>query len=132
MLRSIEPLAGLEQMAVNRQSHPARRKVSETQSRRGFKSHELCNGPSKLCISFDIDNVNYNKKDITICPDLWLEKRMENISEADIVRSTRIGIDSAGLEWASKLLRFYIYDNQHVSIRDRKRKKLKENNIQGE
>lgn len=133
MLRSVEPLVGLDKMIENRCQYHVKRKrnfagekIPQSRiSRRKFKPHELCNGPSKLCISFDINIENCNKKNVSDFSDLWLEERMDQINESNIISSTRIGIESAGTEWASKLLRFYIYENKNVSIKDRERELLR-------
>jgi DNA-3-methyladenine glycosylase len=56
---------------------------------------------------------------------MWIEERIDEITEKDIVLSSRVGIESAGAEWASKLLRFYVFDNKNVSVRDRKREAIR-------
>lgn len=48
----------------------------------------------------------------------WLENGVD-IPEEEIVISKRIGIESAGEEWANKPLRFYLIDNSCVSVRDK-------------
>lgn len=92
--------------------------------KKNIQQHELCNGPSKLCISFDITCENCNKEDLCTSDIIWIEEGIDQVLEKDIISSTRIGIDSAGLEWASKLYRFYIINNKHVSVRDKEREKL--------
>lgn len=85
-----------------------------------LKEKDLCNGPSKLCISLNIIKSNCNKIDLTESEVLWLEDDGEKIEEKNIVISTRIGIGSAGEEWVGKPLRFYVLGNPNVSKRDKK------------
>lgn len=129
LLRAIEPIIGLEQMVDLRSTYHSKRKknsdAAKKPSKTDFKPHELCNGPSKLCISFDITIDALNKKHLSDCSDMWIEEGNEKFEESDIICSTRIGIESAGPEWAGKLLRFYVFGNKSVSIRDKKREKLK-------
>lgn len=129
LLRAIEPITGLEEMGDLRRTYHSKRKknsnIARKPSKTDFKPHELCNGPSKLCISFDISIDTLNKKHLSDCLDMWIEEGNEKIKETDIISSTRIGIESAGPEWAGKLLRFYVFGNKSVSIKDKKREKLK-------
>lgn len=71
----------------------------------------------------DITKENCNKLDLTECEELWIEDP-EGHEDINIVASSRIGIASAGDEWANKPLRFYILGNKHVSKKDRKAEKL--------
>lgn len=87
-----------------------------------LKETELCNGPSKLCISLSIDKETCNKVDMCNSNKMWIED--DNFTDFKTVNSSRIGIDSAGKEWASKLLRFYIFSNPNVSKPDRKAESL--------
>lgn len=59
-----------------------------------------------------------NKLDLSESEDFWLEDGV-TIKPHEVVVSKRIGIESAGEEWANKPLRFYILDNPFVSIRDK-------------
>jgi DNA-3-methyladenine glycosylase len=80
----------------------------------------LCNGPSKLCIAMNVTKDNCNKIDLTESEHLWIEDDGGRIEETQIVNCRRIGIASAGEEWAAKPLRFYVLSNAHVSKRDKK------------
>lgn len=80
---------------------------------------ELCNGPSKLCISMNITKENCNKLHVCENQYLWLELDPQFEESIQVVRTSRIGIKSAGVEWASKPLRFYIFKNLYVSKRDK-------------
>ncbi|XP_018314358.1 DNA-3-methyladenine glycosylase [Mycetomoellerius zeteki] len=83
LVRAVDPIEGMEYMAYQRN-------ISKT--RKGdLKPHELCNGPSKLCMAYQLNK-----------------------------QHSRIGIDSCGPEWANKPLRYYIYDNKSVSKRNKK------------
>ncbi|KAK2710273.1 uncharacterized protein LOC136027590 isoform X1 [Artemia franciscana] len=112
LIRAVHPTHGEERMVINRAS---KRKAALT---RPFKSHELCSGPSKLCIAFDIDKLQFNEQNLIGNNFLWIEQG-ENIPLDQIVTSTRIGISGAGRESASKLLRFYVLSNPSVSVRDK-------------
>jgi DNA-3-methyladenine glycosylase len=92
LLRSIEPIYGVNKMAMNRFD-------TEMISEKQFIN--LTNGPGKICSAFGItkncDGINLNKNHIFI-----LDNKM--ISNFEIVETTRIGISkSTDLPW-----RFYI------------------------
>ena len=70
---------------------------------------------SKIFFSQDL----CNKLHASSSDEIWLEKG-QPIPENEIVVSKRIGIESAGEEWANKPLRVYIFNNKHVSVRDKK------------
>ena len=102
LIRALEPLEGAEFMRE-------RRKAAK-------KDRDLCSGPAKLCQAMGIDKF-CNKLDLVSCDSLWVEPRDQKatpISDADIVKSARIGVDYAE-EWAKKPLRFYIKGNPCVS-----------------
>lgn len=104
--------------------------AAKTKSGKTVKYSQLCNGPSKLCIAFDITKSNCNKLDISDLQNevLWLEDDPEfSNKDLKIVRCPRIGINYA-LDWVSKPLRYYIYKNEYVS----KRNKIIEDELYGE
>lgn len=109
LVRAVDPLEGMTYMADQRNS-----KMRKT----NLKSHELCNGPSKLCMAYQI-NKEHSKYSLCTWKDLWIE---DDGAAGDfrIVKSARIGIDSCGSEWANKLLRYYVYGNKSVSKKDKK------------
>ncbi|XP_076272746.1 uncharacterized protein LOC143204154 [Rhynchophorus ferrugineus] len=117
LLRSLEPIVGMEEMKQFRQG----KRASEI-----TKPEKLCDGPSKLCISMDIKKDNCNKLDLGD-PDnnmLWVEDDfLMNPDHLSVVKTSRIGIESAGEEWAQKPLRFYIAGNSSVSKRDKRAEK---------
>lgn len=110
LIRSLEPIQGLQIM----KSYRSKKRQNEKE----LKVKELCNGPSKLCQALDVTKL-LNKDDMTTSNILWIEDG-DDICENDIISSKRIGISSAGEEWANKPLRFYIKNNTFVSIRDKK------------
>lgn len=120
LLRAIEPLVGMDHMEKHRMEHKKGKKkqTDVTKPKKVLPLHELCNGPAKLCISFNITK-ECNKEDLTVWDRMWIEKGPVDVPEDQIVKSKRIGIDSVGEEWASKLLRFYVLGNRYVSKRDK-------------
>ncbi|XP_044763519.1 DNA-3-methyladenine glycosylase-like [Coccinella septempunctata] len=112
LIRAVEPTEGLNHMHKLRLKAMKSRNLSKI-----FKDSELCNGPSKLCMSLNIHKEICNKLNLLDNDILWLENPSENL-DFDIVPAKRIGIDSAGEEWAMKPLRFYIFGNTFVSKRD--------------
>lgn len=130
LLRAVDPLEGVEFMNSER----IKRKRSQTKktdlndcpvikNTQPLKVHELCNGPGKLCISYNIQDKTCNMKDLSNWEGMWIEtdRESENVKFDDLVISTRIGLNSVDKEWALKPLRFYLYGNRSVSKRDRKK-----------
>lgn len=115
-LRAVEPLDGIEKIREFRNS--------KLKNKKDLKLHDICNGPSKLCIALDIKK-EFSKYSVCSWKGLWLEDSCD-IEDVKIVECPRIGIESAGKEWAEKPLRFYILDNQFVSKRNKDAEKLKE------
>lgn len=116
LIRALEPIDGIEEMTSNRQKfQPNRNKPKKIKE---IPPHKLCNGPAKLCISFGIKKEECNMQDLTSWDKMWIE-HTKLIPEEQIVTSRRIGIDSAGPEWANKLLRYYIFNNICVSKKDK-------------
>ena len=96
-----------------------------------LKFTDLCSGPSKLCLAFGISKSCSNEMDLTNPEsNIWVADAPE-LDPADIVTSTRVGIEGAGPESANKPYRFYERDNDHVSVLDavdrkRRRDELRE------
>lgn len=124
-LRAVEPIEGIDKMEEHRNSNSSK-KVSKTAPKK-LKQHELANGPSKLCIAFSITK-EHNKYSMCSHKGIWIEEDSKK-NEFSIVSCSRIGIDSAGTEWASKPLRFYILGNNSVSKRDKKAETIFENKV---
>ncbi|KAL0115568.1 hypothetical protein PUN28_010824 [Cardiocondyla obscurior] len=110
LIRALDPLEGIEYMADQRNTLKTK-KID-------LKPHEVCNGPSKLCIAYQL-NKQHSKYSLCTWKSLWIEDD-DALEDIKIVKSARIGIDSCGPEWANKPLRYYIYGNKSVSKRDKK------------
>lgn len=110
LVRAVDPLEGVECMADQRN-------ISKTR-KANLKPHELCNGPSKLCMAYQL-NKQHSRYSLCTWKNLWIED--DGASEdIKIIKSARIGIDSCGPEWANKPLRYYIYGNKSVSKKNKK------------
>ncbi|QQY79587.1 DNA-3-methyladenine glycosylase [Keratinibaculum paraultunense] len=103
LIRAIEPLEGIDEMAKNRFGKPYGQLNK-------YQRENLTNGPGKLSMAFNIDKTLDKEK-------LWGNKLYleEGICEDfNIIETTRIGIDYA--EEAKYFpYRFYIEGNPHVS-----------------
>ncbi|KAG7209764.1 hypothetical protein KM043_011387 [Ampulex compressa] len=122
LIRAVDPLEGTEHMATQRNAK--NKSKLPTNVVKEFKVHELCNGPSKLCMAYQLHK-SHSKYSMCTWKGLWVEN---DFMEADIkiVKCARIGIDSYGPEWANKPLRYYIYENKSVSKRNKKAEALLE------
>lgn len=110
LLRAVEPLSGLELMQQIR--------CRNQKKERNLLPHQLCNGPSKLCLSYGITK-ELNKIDMTLpSSDIWIEEWSPQPSFCAIT-STRIGLSKKAAEWIDAPLRFYIKDCRSVSVVDR-------------
>ena len=96
LIRALQPTLGLETMALRRGGKPER---------------ELCRGPGKLCLALDIDRT-LNERDMTKGDFVILDG--EDIPEAQIEHTRRIGIDYAGPD-KDNLWRFTVKGNPFVS-----------------
>jgi DNA-3-methyladenine glycosylase len=74
LLRSIEPLSGLEEMQARRKRH----------------GKELTNGPAKLCQALNIDK-SFNGWDVTRGDKLWVENHQHD-RPLTVLSTPRIGI----------------------------------------
>lgn len=111
LLRAIEPFEYNETMQNFRQKSRKRSTVASTK----FKLHELTNGPSKLCMAFDIHRENCDKIDLATSDEMWLEEGDDCKENVEIVAAKRIGIDRAPVQARDKLWRFYFDENMFVS-----------------
>ncbi|XP_047356915.1 DNA-3-methyladenine glycosylase-like isoform X4 [Vespa velutina] len=116
LIRALDPLEGTEYMSnqriLKKKSNMSKGTIKD------LKVHELCNGPSKLCMSFQLHK-SHNKYSLCTWKGLWIED--DSFQEKiKIVKCARIGIDSCGPEWSNKPLRYYIYGNKSVSKRNKK------------
>lgn len=121
MLRAVEPQEDYETMHNLRQKSRKRSTSTKdkTKDPKKFTIHELTNGPSKLCMAFDIRRENCDKIDLATSNEMWLEdsddSRFNRIEDLEIVAAKRIGIDRAPAKAKDRLWRFYIENNMFVS-----------------
>lgn len=94
LVRAVEPVSGIEQMAARRNMGGTRR--------------NLTNGPGKVCSAFGLGAEQYGM-DLCRGP-LFLA----DAPRARAARSERVGVDYAGV-WAKKPWRFFEPDNPYVS-----------------
>lgn len=126
LIRAVEPIQNFEIMEELRTAKSKRKNKSEI-PKQLYKIHELCNGPSKLCMSMNIEKKNLNKENMINSDQLWLEEDEDYKNDHKVVVTSRIGIASAGSEWANKPLRYYIFGNSSVSKRDKNAENVLEN-----
>lgn len=104
LIRAIEPIEGINEMALDRFTLP----IDKLSSKQVIN---LSNGPGKLCIAMGI-NKSQNQRDL-LSKDFFISDS-EDILGSNIIKSTRINIDYAE-EAKNFLWRFYIKDNKYVS-----------------
>jgi DNA-3-methyladenine glycosylase len=120
LIRALEPVESVETMRANR---------SPTATARAPRKHplrdrDLCSGPARLCQALGI-TLEQNGLDLTAGDEAWNEPAdagasgglSEAIPTDRIVNTTRVGIDSAGPEWAGKRWRWYDGGSAHISRR---------------
>ena len=99
LIRGIEPLSGIEKMALNRYG---KKDISNSEK------INLSNGPGKICQAF---NINKNQNGINLTGNEIYLLNNKRVKEENIISTKRIGIKkSKDLQW-----RFYIKNNQYVS-----------------
>ena len=99
LLRAMEPVEGIDQMAVNRFN---KKEISEKQK------INLANGPGKICQAFHIQRID-NETPLTGNEIFILDA--PKLRSNQITTSTRIGIKkSVDLPW-----RYYIKNNPYIS-----------------
>ena len=101
------------------------RSVRRTKNSKTLKSKDLCSGPSKLCQALNITKDSLNSVDM-VTSDTFFVVDNVNYSEDDIVTCERIGIEGYGEECASLPYRFYVKNNNNVSVlkKDNRKRKL--------
>jgi DNA-3-methyladenine glycosylase len=97
LIRAVEPILGLEIMKKRRKTDNIK---------------QLTNGPAKVCQAFGI-NCNLSGIDLLKGP-IWICPKSSNITENDIISSTRIGVEYAE-EYALKKWRFILKNTPFVS-----------------
>jgi len=96
LIRSVEPLAGLELMQARR---------------RRQRPRDLASGPARLCEAFDIDR-RLDGWDLTLGRQLWIiDDGAPPVPDESVGRSSRIGVTAA----EHLPLRFYIRSHALVS-----------------
>ena len=100
LLRALQPTLGQERMREFRGA-TARRET------------DLCSGPAKLCRAMALARES-NGLDLTRSAEAWIEPAPA-LRERVIERTPRIGIDSAGRPWTTRLLRYLIREHPHAS-----------------
>ena len=105
LIRAVEPVEGLEYMAINRFNKELKQ-LTKTETK------NLTNGPGKLSKALLI-NMPLNGEDLC---DNRLYVKNSNKDKFNIISSKRIGIDYAQ-EAKDYLWRFYIEGNSYVSIK---------------
>jgi len=98
LLRALEPVAGLDQMARNRGLSPA------------APARMLTSGPSRLCQALGIVRPAHNGLDL-LRPDSPLQVRDDGYPAAEVLITPRIGI-SAAVDWP---MRFSLAGHKCVS-----------------
>ena len=107
LIRSLEPIKGLEKMSYERFNKP----LSELGKKQIIN---LTNGPGKLCMALNITK-DLNGEDLTSNKLYICDKVLKADSNFKIIESKRIGIDYAE-EAKDYLWRFYIQGNEYVSV----------------
>ena len=104
LIRALEPLAGIEEMALNRDLNLS----LETEHVRVLRA--LTSGPARLCEALAITRTRDDGKDLTSPKsDLWIASDRSRCGP--IARGPRVGITQAA-DWP---LRFYLVGNPYVS-----------------
>ena len=111
LVRALEPVEGVDLMRAHR---AGKREASSLTER------DLCSGPAKLCAALRVDR-ELNGVDL-LDPGSALTLRVDGrdrdrVREGGILRTARIGIDSAGEPWVSAPLRFVASGSPFVSRR---------------
>jgi DNA-3-methyladenine glycosylase len=97
LIRALEPLEGLSQIAANRA---------------GRRELEWTSGPAKLTVALGIDGT-HNTLDLT--GDQLYITRGEPVADAQVKTGPRIGLGTVPEPWHSLPWRFWVADNAHVS-----------------
>lgn len=104
LIRALAPVEGIPLM---RAARSASRRKSPLQER------DLCSGPGKLCQAMQIDR-GLDGRDLATDEEIFIERGVEQIDEADLSRSARIGL-GCGPPWSNAPLRWTLKGNRHLS-----------------
>lgn len=102
LLRAIQPVEGIETMRTLRQAKGRPR-----------SERELTSGPARLTQALAIDKAQ-NGADLTAGDELWLEPG-DFVSDQDVARGPRIGVNYAAEPDRLSEWRFWLRDNTYVS-----------------
>lgn len=100
LLRALEPIEGFDLMRAHRAGKRDAASLAE---------RDLCSGPAKLCAALRVDRDLDRADLLDPASPLTLrfdEAHRERVRRGGILRTPRIGIDSAGEPWVSAPLRF--------------------------
>jgi DNA-3-methyladenine glycosylase len=109
LLRALEPVDGIDLMRAHRAGKRDPASLTE---------RDLCSGPAKLCAALCVGR-DLDRADL-LDPASPLSLRLDpahrgRVREAGVIRTPRIGIDSAGEPWVSAPLRFVASGSPFVS-----------------
>lgn len=107
LIRALEPLAGLAEMAANRKLTAG---LPQTDTQTGTFLRQLTSGPSRLCQALGIVRATHNGLDVTRA-DSPLQLRDDGFRLSEALVTPRIGIREA----ADRPLRFAVPGNPCVS-----------------
>jgi DNA-3-methyladenine glycosylase len=113
LLRALEPLSGMEQMALHRGL------IANGLSREKL-ARQLTSGPSRLCQALGLTRLTHNGLDVTDAASV-LQVRDDGYSASDVLVTPRIGIHEA-VDWP---LRFAFSGHPCVSGPKNRQKSLK-------
>lgn len=123
LIRAGKPVLGLKEMMENR-------KLNESARSSALKAIEVANGPGKLCQALGLDMAQYGL-DLTdpALRDIYIADDGFEITDDDIIKDGRIGIDYAGKD-KDRPWRFYLKDEPTVSVtkEQRLRREARKNN----
>jgi DNA-3-methyladenine glycosylase len=101
LLRAIQPTEGLEVMRVLR---PAAR-----------RDLDLCRGPGRLTAALGLD-LRHDRLDLRASGELFIERlRRGGLAPGRAARTRRVGVESSGVRWAGRRLRYLLRGNPYVS-----------------
>jgi len=110
LLRALEPLAGVEQMAVNRGVNPRSPNARDRGHPEQLPGRLLTSGPSRLCQAMGLTRAAHNGCDL-VDPDSPLQVSDDGYTVGEVLVTPRIGIHEA-MDWP---LRFALPGNEYVS-----------------
>jgi DNA-3-methyladenine glycosylase len=101
-----------------------RKTGSNKTAKKNISLKNLTSGPSKLCQAMNIKKNTFDQVNIITSDEIWLQEIMNpdkntQENEFQIIKAKRIGIENAGEEAKNKLFRFYIKNNNFVSIKEK-------------